>query len=179
MHLKMASNVPTPLSFGLGKQISSQDSAHSVWNREGMALAICAFPNYRYRNRVVSPEHLQTGTVIWPGLACPVWPATLQWPLKPAAEMPQGAHANAFLNSNNIYHRTPQLPLLFVSKQLPGAACKSYQANAITSLGWCPLTCGCFFGLPLFLFKSLVSVDDPGFTDLSLLMLALSTVSRW
>lgn len=173
----MASNAPTPLSFRLGKQISSRDSAHSVWNGEGMALAICAFPNYWYRNRVVPPESLQTGTGIWRVLAWPVWPATLQSPLTPVAEMPQGAHANAFLKSNNIYHRTLQLPLLFVSEQLPGAACKSYQANAPS--GWRALTCGCFFGLPLFLFKSLVSVDDPGFTGLSLLMLALSTVSRW
>lgn len=71
---------------------------------------------------------------------------------------------------------------LLVSKQLPRAPCRSHPATAMASsgilLGWCSLTCGCFFGLPLFLFRPWVSVDEMGFSGPLLLMLAPSSVCR-
>lgn len=153
--------------------------------RRGKSLVFSALSNYQCKTKgwwhlKISRLELRSDSfpdaISWPAQS---WPSTLDTLLKPLAETPQIAHTAAFLKSNTICHRTSQLLLSFISELLPRAVYKSHVTKATVPSGClsgcCALTSGCFFGLPLFLFRPSVGVGELGFTGFSLLMMALPT----
>lgn len=106
-----------------------------LWPR-GLA---CSIQLLMQKQWVMTHEGLQARTETWPAplthvLAELSLPVTSEVPLKPGAEISQGAGPAAVLGSPSIYPRTPLLPLVLVSKQLP-----RLPADPIGLLPWHPL----------------------------------------